>query len=613
MNTKKQPLVSIIIPAYNAHKYLKYSIDSALAQTYKNIEIIVVNDGSNDKNKTRKIAKSYGDKIKYIEKENGGVSTALNLAIKNMSGEYFSWLSHDDYYYPNKIEEQINYLYSLPNKDNVILYSDYDLMDKKSKVYATSIKNHKELMQKPEYALLRGSVNGITLLIPKKAFEDCGMFDETLRCTQDYELWERMQKKYTFVHQPKILATTRLHKEQQGNTNPKMLTEGEDFWTNLIKNTTIDIKKRLEGTVYNFYCEMYKFLKTTPYDKTAEFVLDEIKRIEKEVKNNLQNIKVSVIIPFYNRIPSVCNAVESVLEQTHKNFEIILVNDGSTDNMDDLVSLIKKNDNIRLIELEKNCGPAKARNIGMENSSGEYVAFLDSDDLFVKEKIETQLLEMKLTGSLFSHTSYIRKGFNAETIMNTAEYTNGMVVPKIICSCGIATPTLMIHEDLYKSSKFRYNTNLKIGEDVCLYLKSLKDIYVLGITKPLTIVNVGENTCAYNYDKQLEGLKNIINDVINDIELTKYDTEISYLFKEYIRVVDEKNTFIKTEQEKIFQDEVKEKIPFIPSSLKGYLSLYKNDRPLLKKVVLYKLRNHPRILRIVKFNVKILKKLLRKS
>jgi len=613
MNTKKQPLVSIIIPEYNAYKYLKYSIDSALAQTYKNIEIIVVNDGSKDNNKTRKIATSYGDKIKYIEKENGGVSTALNLAIKNMSGEYFSWLSHDDYYYPNKIEEQIKYLNSLPSTDNVILYSDYDLMNKKSKVYATSVKNHEELTKKPEYALLRGSVNGITLLIPKKAFDDCGMFDENLRCTQDYELWERMQKKYTFVHQPKILATTRLHKEQQGNTNPKMLTEGDDFWTNLVKNTSSKTMERLEGTVYNFYCEMYKFLKTTPYEKTAEFVSGEIKHIEKECKKNLKKIKVSVIIPFYNRIPSVCNAVKSVLGQTHKNFEIILINDGSTEDITKLLSIINKHDNIKLIKLEQNYGPAKARNIGMENASGEYIAFLDSDDLFVKEKLETQLLEMKLTGYLFSHTSYIRKGFDTEIVMNTAEYTNGMVVPKIICSCGIATPTLMIHKDLYKDDKFRYNTNLKIGEDVCLYLKSLKDIYVLGITKPLTIVNVSETTCAYNYDKQLEGLKNIINYVINDVNLTKYDTEISYLFKEYIRVVDEKNASTKIEQENAFQEELKEDIPYIPSNLRGYISLYKNDRPLLKKVVLYKLRNHPRILKIVKFNVKILKRILGRS
>ena len=82
------PLVSIIIPVYNGSNYVKEAIDSALAQTYKNIEVIVVNDGSTDN--TEKIVKSYGDKIRYFYKENGGVASALNLAIENSKGEYIS-------------------------------------------------------------------------------------------------------------------------------------------------------------------------------------------------------------------------------------------------------------------------------------------------------------------------------------------------------------------------------------------------------------------------------------------------------------------------------------------------------------------------------------------
>ena len=101
------PKVSIIIPVYNGANYVAEAIDSALAQTYKNIEIIVVNDGSRDDGATEKVVLSYGDKIKYIAKENGGVSTALNRGIAEMTGEYFSWLSHDDAYTPEKIENQV--------------------------------------------------------------------------------------------------------------------------------------------------------------------------------------------------------------------------------------------------------------------------------------------------------------------------------------------------------------------------------------------------------------------------------------------------------------------------------------------------------------------------
>jgi len=108
---------------------MREAIDSAIAQTYNNIEIIVVNDGSNDNGKTREIALSYGDKIRYFEKENGGVSTALNLGIKEMKGEYFSWLSHDDVYYPNKIERQVKELEGLDDKKTII-HSDYEIADK---------------------------------------------------------------------------------------------------------------------------------------------------------------------------------------------------------------------------------------------------------------------------------------------------------------------------------------------------------------------------------------------------------------------------------------------------------------------------------------------------
>ena len=85
----KKPKVSIIIPVYNGKDYVEEAIDSALNQTYDNKEIIVVNDGSKDN--TEEICLSYKDKIKYYSKENGGVSTALNLAISKATGEYISW------------------------------------------------------------------------------------------------------------------------------------------------------------------------------------------------------------------------------------------------------------------------------------------------------------------------------------------------------------------------------------------------------------------------------------------------------------------------------------------------------------------------------------------
>lgn len=263
-----KPLVSIIIPVYNGSNYLKEAIDSALNQTYQNIEVIVVNDGSIDD--TEKICKKYGKKIRYFFKTNGGVSSALNLAIDNMKGEYFSWLSHDDLYLPNKIEFQMTEILKQKNI-KTILYCDYNCVNSKGTEYLNIILDHKELKLKPEYAFLRGSINGITMFIPKNAFDVCGKFDESLKCTQDYDLWWRMfNKGYIFVHLPKILTKTRIHFLQDSQKNPAVITEGKKLWFNMIEGVIDSRKIELSGSLYNYYYEMAQFLATTPYKENFE-------------------------------------------------------------------------------------------------------------------------------------------------------------------------------------------------------------------------------------------------------------------------------------------------------------------------------------------------------
>lgn len=213
-----KPLVSIVIPVYNGSNYLAEAIDSALAQTYDNIEIIVVNDGSKDDGATEKVALSYGDKIRYIAKENGGVSSALNRGIAEMRGEYFSWLSHDDIYKPEKIEKQV----SLIESENDIILCSGSLMDSNGKpmTHHTKTINKKlngnglfnEFMH--DYSL-----NGLGFLIPKTAFEKAGMFDETMRYLQDLDMWLRMMwYDFRFICHSDLLVVSRVHIAQQTNT-----------------------------------------------------------------------------------------------------------------------------------------------------------------------------------------------------------------------------------------------------------------------------------------------------------------------------------------------------------------------------------------------------------
>lgn len=525
---KSNPKISIIIPVYNGKMYVKEALDSALAQTYQNTEIIVVNDGSKDDGATRKIIQDYvkkhPDKITYYEKENGGVSTALNLALEKMTGEYFSWLSHDDRYYPQKLEKQVEYLQNFD--ENTILYSDYDLMDEYSNVFAFQPKDHKELMQKKEYALLRGAINGITLLIPKKAFEVCGNFRLDLRCTQDYELWLRMMiNGFVFVHQPLLLATTRLHQNQVTNTNPKVISEGNQLWIDIIEAFSDDKKKELDKTVYDYYVKSKEFMLTTPYEGTIEYLDKKIKAFDDISKQKAKDVLVSVIIPFYNRVELVKNAIDSVLNQTHKNFEILLVNDGTKD-----VSALEqylKNEKIRLIDIGENKGVSNARNVGIQNAKGTFVAFLDSDDTFVENKLEEQISYMLSTEAEFSYTGYI-----ADNGVEQVEICRDIVdnaVEKCIKNCPVATPTVMAKTELLIKNNIFYDTKKTLGEDTCFYLDILKHTDIKFVNKCLTKVNINENSSAYNEEKLAKGLKAVLSYVLEDEEYFKQDDAIAYL------------------------------------------------------------------------------------
>lgn len=223
------PKVSIVIPAYNASNYLAEAIDSALAQTYPNIEIIVVNDGSKDDGATERIALSYGDKIRYFHKENGGSSSALNTGIANMTGEWFSWLSHDDLYVPYKVETQISYLNSLALDEEEIyrqvLFSASDLIDGEGRLIRRADEKESLEMQKHikdlpgnEYLVAeptRYTFHGCSCLVHKRVFEEIGAFDETLRLLNDRDLWYRVHVGGYRVHFiPEALAIGRIHGAQ---------------------------------------------------------------------------------------------------------------------------------------------------------------------------------------------------------------------------------------------------------------------------------------------------------------------------------------------------------------------------------------------------------------
>jgi len=185
------PLVSIIIPAYNAEKYIQRALESALAQTYKDIEIIVIDDGSTDK--TAEIIKTYQDpRIIYIFQKNQGQGPARNNGIKKSQGEYITFLDADDYYFPEKVEKQVRFLenhseYQAVYCNALHFYSAHPLVFFKKKHNYHSGDIFKDLLES-------SYINLNTIMVSRQILDKAGLFNENRYCPEDWELWLKISR-----------------------------------------------------------------------------------------------------------------------------------------------------------------------------------------------------------------------------------------------------------------------------------------------------------------------------------------------------------------------------------------------------------------------------------
>ena len=255
-------MVSIVIPVYNAEKYLRECIESCLRQTYKNMEKIGVDDGSTDN--SGKILETYAGKIKIIKKENGGTPTALNAGIKAMTGEWFKWLSADDVLYENAVETLIGEAELLGERaKSCIFYSSYDIIDKDSAVVGEFIEaDYNQLDRMARNAILLDHFvgNGNTSLIHRSVFDRFGLFDETIGYKEDYEFWLRccVLNDCDLFLVPKKLAKYRVHVMQ---LTKKKVRQNLDQ-VNKIKKMTIEKLPEEKRKVY--LAELAKYQRDRP-------------------------------------------------------------------------------------------------------------------------------------------------------------------------------------------------------------------------------------------------------------------------------------------------------------------------------------------------------------
>jgi glycosyltransferase involved in cell wall biosynthesis len=205
------PTVSVIIPTYQRSHWVSEAIESVLAQTFKDYEIIVVNDGSTDN--TVEVLNQFQDKIKIIEQENKGGSAARNIAIKNSQGLYIAFLDDDDLWLPSKLEKQIALLEF--NHKIGLIYSDMFWFNENgvfpnTKAQVSSL--HLARLYWMHFLNLDSLTCPIssTVIVRRQALDEIGLFDESLTNCHDYDLWLRIGEKWLFYYLDDPLTMHRL-------------------------------------------------------------------------------------------------------------------------------------------------------------------------------------------------------------------------------------------------------------------------------------------------------------------------------------------------------------------------------------------------------------------
>jgi glycosyltransferase involved in cell wall biosynthesis len=259
-------LVSVIIPVYNSAQFLKESLESVINQTYPNIEIICINDGSTDN--SLEILQQYSDKITIISQENHGLAFALNIGIKQMKGDWFKWFSPDDVMYSYAIKTLVD---EAKNNPNTIFYSNWEIINENGKKLREFQESNYNDLSNFEYniRLLDGQlINVNTALIPSSLFEINSILDLADHVAIDYDFFlsSALLHDTKFYLISKTLIKYRIHSNQLSHKN---ISKTIDYISKIKNEILIQLDDSMRIKYVN---ELEKYQKTKSIkQKTLKF------------------------------------------------------------------------------------------------------------------------------------------------------------------------------------------------------------------------------------------------------------------------------------------------------------------------------------------------------
>lgn len=227
----RNKLVSIILPVYNGEKYLKSSIESCLNQSYKNIELIIINDTSSDS--SGEIAEEYAKKLHNVQvihnTTNLKLPASLNIGLSKAKGEYLTWTSHDNLYDKTAIEELISNI-----NGNDIVYSNYRRIDEDGNIIS-------EINLPDINYLFIGNCIGASFLFTKSIYKKVGGYNKDLFLIEDYDFWVKAKLKgANFFHLTKSLYSYRIHQSSLTNSRKNDILNAEIKYLKQLLNIQSD-------------------------------------------------------------------------------------------------------------------------------------------------------------------------------------------------------------------------------------------------------------------------------------------------------------------------------------------------------------------------------------